>query len=106
MLGYWIGKPFWNLGLAREAAGEVVDLAFRMSNVERIDAQVRADNPGARAVLEDCGFRFERRGLVDMPMRGGAFVCERFHLDMTGWLAARLPPDADPIAAHVLRPTG
>lgn len=106
VLGYWIGKPFWNQGLAREAAGEVVDLAFRTSEVERIDAQVRADNPASRAVLEDSGFRLEGVGLVDMPLRGGAFACQRFQLDRAGWLAAQQVRDAALLGVDCLRSTG
>jgi RimJ/RimL family protein N-acetyltransferase len=106
VLGYWIGKPFWNLGLAREAVGELVDLAFRTSEVERIDAQVRVDNPASRAVLEDGGFRLEGVGLVDMPVRGGAFNCQRFQLDRAGWMAAQQVRDAALLGADCVRSAG
>ena len=38
-LGYWIGKPYWNLGYATEAAEAVVRYSFEVLGLNRIHAR-------------------------------------------------------------------
>lgn len=94
VLGYWLGKPYWGQGLMSEAAQVLTDLAFQVSEVEKIEAQVRIDNPGSRSVLVNAGFILEGQGPVDLVERGGVFVCERFGLDRDAWHARQAAPFA------------
>ncbi len=55
-IGYWIGKAFWNTGLASEAVRTLIDanpLASRS-----IFASVFQDNPASARVLTNCGFQY------------------------------------------------
>jgi RimJ/RimL family protein N-acetyltransferase len=80
MLGFWLGRPYHGRGLMSEAAGAVVDLAFKLGAVTEIHARTRVENAAGRRVLEKCGFSSQGRGPVDLPARGGVFVCERYIL--------------------------
>jgi RimJ/RimL family protein N-acetyltransferase len=40
-LGYWIGEPHWGKGYATEAAHALVDLAFRVTEINTLHASCR-----------------------------------------------------------------
>ncbi len=73
-LGYWLGRHYWGLGFATEAAGAVMDMA-RASGLSDIQAAHAIDNPASGKVLRKLGFqtsgRIENRYSVargtDMP---------------------------------------
>lgn len=54
-LGYWIGEAYWGRGLATEAARAVVDFAFEVCSVNRVQALHFARNPASGRVLEKVG---------------------------------------------------
>lgn len=54
---YWVGKPFWGLGLATTAVNFVVAFGFENLGVECINARVFAHNRRSIRVLERSGFR-------------------------------------------------
>ncbi|MBV9280263.1 MAG: GNAT family N-acetyltransferase, partial [Chloroflexi bacterium] len=58
-LGYWLGVPYWNRGYATEAAGPVLDVAFRDLSLHRVQALVFPRNLASCRVLEKVGFRAE-----------------------------------------------
>ena len=58
-LGYWIGKPYWNLGYATEAATAVVAYSFQVLKLNRIYAFHFTRNPASGRVLEKIGMRYE-----------------------------------------------
>ena len=58
-LGYWLGKPFWGLGYATEAAKKVLSFAFRDLKVASVGASWFHDNPASGRVLEKLGGRQE-----------------------------------------------
>ncbi len=70
-LGYWIGRPHWGHGFAREAALRMVDFAFGELRLQRLDATVLRHNRASIRVLEAIGFAFDRVDEVDFPARGG-----------------------------------
>nr|WP_302474282.1 bifunctional GNAT family N-acetyltransferase/(deoxy)nucleoside triphosphate pyrophosphohydrolase [Roseococcus sp. MDT2-1-1] len=55
-LGYWIGRRFWGEGLAREAAGALLDWAERELGATAFRASALTDNPASHAVLRALGF--------------------------------------------------
>ncbi len=59
-LGYWIGEPYWGIGIASEAAAAVMDWARDVLGVREVTACYFADNPASGRVLEKIGF--ERTG--------------------------------------------
>ncbi|HUF57529.1 MAG TPA: GNAT family N-acetyltransferase [Thermohalobaculum sp.] len=56
-IGYWVGVPFWGTGFASEAVGGVVDHLFRTRGIDRITAEVQAENEASLRVLGKVGFR-------------------------------------------------
>jgi RimJ/RimL family protein N-acetyltransferase len=59
-LGYWIGEPFWGMGIASEAVRQIVSSAFdRDPFLHRIMAEVFAKNLPSQKVLLKNGFYLE-----------------------------------------------
>ncbi|MBO9477010.1 GNAT family N-acetyltransferase [Shimia sp. R11_0] len=55
-IGYWIGKAFWNTGLASEAVRALI--AANPLESSTIFASVFQDNPASARVLTNCGFQY------------------------------------------------
>ena len=58
-LGYWIGKPFWNLGYATEATIAILAFGFDELRLNRIQAGHLARNPSSGRVMEKAGLILE-----------------------------------------------
>ena len=58
-LGYWIGKPFWNLGYATEATTAVLEFGFGDLQLNRISARHLVRNPSSGRVMEKAGMLLE-----------------------------------------------
>lgn len=91
-LGFWLGKPFWGRGLMTEAARELIDLTFRMTEVEVLQTYALFDNPAARQVLENCGFQLEGAGVTTRPARSNPAEVERFALTREAWMSRGFVP--------------
>jgi RimJ/RimL family protein N-acetyltransferase len=61
-LGYWIARPHWGKGYAREAVRAVLDHAIASSGMKRIVASAAVDNPASLKVLDRCGFEMTGTG--------------------------------------------
>ena len=61
-LGYWLGEPYWNRGIATAAVSGFVPWAAHTFGLQRIFAKVFETNPASARVLEKCGF--EREGVL------------------------------------------
>jgi ribosomal-protein-alanine N-acetyltransferase len=57
--GYWIGKKYARSGYMREAIEAVVHHAFVSLDLSRIEAGCLPENGPSRALLEDCGYKYE-----------------------------------------------
>jgi RimJ/RimL family protein N-acetyltransferase len=66
-MGYWLGRPFWNLGLATEAARAVLRFAFDTLDLERVFAHHFVRNPASGRVLEKIGM--VREGVLRAHVR-------------------------------------
>lgn len=87
-LGYWVGEPFWGNGYATEAAHALVDLAFRVTDIDRLAVACRVTNAGSRRVIHKCGFQFAGQGMMDSIVAGRVPV-ERYTLDRRTWVSLR-----------------
>lgn len=77
-LGYWIARPYWGLGFATEAAGQVMRIA-RALGLPRITSCHHADNPASGRVLVKLGFRPTGRVEARPSLaRGHAVPCVLF----------------------------
>lgn len=87
-LGYWIGRPYWGRGYATEAAHALVDLAFRVTPIDRLHASCRVINAASRGVIHKCGFQYAGQGMLDSASAGHVPV-ERYALDRKTWVSLR-----------------
>jgi RimJ/RimL family protein N-acetyltransferase len=55
-IGYFIGEPFWNKGIATAAVKIIVQFGFTNLGLMRIHTGVYEYNPASQRVLEKCGF--------------------------------------------------
>ena len=51
-LGYWIGKPYWNMGYATEATQAVIRYGFEVLGLQRIFAGHFTRNPASGRVMQ------------------------------------------------------
>jgi [ribosomal protein S5]-alanine N-acetyltransferase len=58
-LGYWLGKPYWNMGYCTEAARAVVAYGFEILGLHRIHASHMTRNPASGRVMQKIGMRYE-----------------------------------------------
>ncbi len=59
VLGYWIGRPYWNQGYCTEATRALVGYGFRSLGLNRVQAFHFEPNPASGRVLEKIGMRCE-----------------------------------------------
>ena len=60
-IGYFIGEPYWNKGIATAAVNLIVEYGFKVLGLVRIHTGIFEYNPASMRVLEKCGF--EREGV-------------------------------------------
>ncbi|HEX2840187.1 GNAT family N-acetyltransferase [Hyphomicrobium sp.] len=56
-IGYWIGKPWWGLGFATEAARALVRHCFTSAGFKRLTCCHFEDNPASERVIRKLGFK-------------------------------------------------
>jgi RimJ/RimL family protein N-acetyltransferase len=61
-IGYFVGEPWWNRGIATEAVGACTRHGFEALDLVRIHAAVFAWSTASMRVLEKCGY--EREGVL------------------------------------------
>ena len=71
-LGYWIGKPFWNLGYATEATNAVIAFGFDELRLNRIHAVHLTRNSSSGRVMEKAGMLLEGTARQD-TMKWGKY---------------------------------
>lgn len=70
-LGYWVRSDLCGQGIATEATRAVVEFAFYIVDLNRLDLEAAVENAASQRVAEKVGFRFE--GIK----RQGVWVGER-----------------------------
>ncbi|MBP5516197.1 MAG: GNAT family N-acetyltransferase [Bacteroidales bacterium] len=55
-VGYWIARPYWDMGICTEAMRLVVGHCFRVKGFTSLWASYFPENPASGRVLEKCGF--------------------------------------------------
>ena len=58
-IGYWIGEPYWGLGIATTAVELLTEYGFNQLGLGRIHSGVFDFNTASRRVLEKAGFKLE-----------------------------------------------
>lgn len=57
-IGYWIGKPYWGLGLIPEAVNVLLSRCFNDLALDAVWCGYYEGNTKSRRVIEKCGFKF------------------------------------------------
>jgi [ribosomal protein S5]-alanine N-acetyltransferase len=60
-IGYWLGEPFWNKGIATAAVKLLTQYGFKQLDLVRIHTGVFEYNLASMKVLEKCGY--EKAGI-------------------------------------------
>lgn len=58
-IGYWLGEPFWGMGIATKAVRLIVEYGFNNLGLVRIYTGVFDFNKASQRVLEKSGFKLE-----------------------------------------------
>jgi len=58
-IGYFLGEPFWNKGIATIAVKLITDYGFYTLGLARIHTGIYEYNPASMRVLEKCGYQRE-----------------------------------------------
>ena len=78
-VGYWIDRHLVGRGLATEAAGALVRIAFEIQKVKRVELHHSAENAPSAAVPRKLGFT------LDATMRRRAHDSDDVVRDLTTW---------------------
>jgi RimJ/RimL family protein N-acetyltransferase len=82
-VGYRLERRSWGRGIATEAAGALVDYAFRALELPRTVAVAYPENRASRRVLDKLGF------VHDGPREYKGARVDHFTLDAAAWRARR-----------------
>lgn len=70
-IGYWIGRPYWGMGLIPEAVRELIRYGFEDLALSRIWCGYFDGNVKSKRVQEKCGFKYKYTDEeVDCPLLG------------------------------------
>ena len=58
-IGYWIGEPYWNKGIATRAVKLLTEYGLDHLNYARLQTGIFEYNTSSMKVLEKCGYRLE-----------------------------------------------
>ena len=89
VLGYWIGRPYWNQGYAREAAKALVDFGFDTLGLVRIVANAMPENVASTKLLGGLGCACRGRKMQEFPARGETREVAVFELTRADYEARR-----------------
>ena len=84
-LGYLIGSPFQGRGLATEAVGHLVQLAFEELSVLLVRAEVFEGNQASIRVLEKSGLRREEGREISCEKRGVQVTKHVYSISRVEW---------------------
>lgn len=75
-IGYWIGEPFWGLGIAPQAVELLTEYGFKQLKLARIYAGVFDFNKASQRVMEKAGFKME--GIFEKSVIKNGLICDEY----------------------------
>ncbi|MCB1036338.1 MAG: GNAT family N-acetyltransferase, partial [Acidobacteria bacterium] len=69
-VGYCLAREAWGKGIAKEAVGALLELAFTALGKHRVFGFVDTENPASAGVLKALGFRLEGHLRKDSKIHG------------------------------------
>lgn len=70
LVGYWVGKPYWNQGICTEALELMLEHIRKTTNIESLISSHYFDNPASGRVMEKCGFVPTGETCIDEKLTG------------------------------------
>lgn len=71
LVGYWVGKPYWNQGICTEALQLMLDYIHKETTYKSLISSHFIDNPASGRVMEKCGFVPTGETAIDEEMEFG-----------------------------------
>lgn len=71
LVGYWIGKPYWNRGICTEALQLMLKHIRKETSYTSLIGSHYIDNPASGRVMEKCGFKPTGETAVDESLFDG-----------------------------------
>ena len=72
LAGYWVAKPYWNLGICTEALGLMLAHIRKTTDIQSLISGHFVDNPASGRVMEKCGFVPTGETVIDETQYQGA----------------------------------
>jgi ribosomal-protein-alanine N-acetyltransferase len=79
-MGYWIGKPYWGMGYATEAARALILYAFEKERFAYLTVGHFTENPASARVIAKLGFEPSGEVLRDCAARNNKARCLTYRL--------------------------
>ena len=70
LVGYWVGKPFWNQGICTDALALMIVHIHQQTNIKSLISSHFLDNPASGRVMEKCGFKPTGETCIDEGLAG------------------------------------
>ena len=80
-LGYWLGRPHWRLGYAREAVATLLEYGLVQLGLASIRAYTDPANVASQRVLLACGLMPQGEITLAQPTRQGATKAPLFRIE-------------------------
>lgn len=71
LVGYWVGKPYWNQGICTEALQLMIDYIRQETDYTSLISSHYIDNPASGRVMEKCGFVSTGETAIDETLYSG-----------------------------------
>jgi [ribosomal protein S5]-alanine N-acetyltransferase len=94
-VGYWVDRSMAGRGITPRALALVLDHAFAVMDLPRVEANIQPDNLASRRVVEKLGFRLDTLRPGHLHVAGAWRDHLRYELtrgDAAGGLLSRTPP--------------
>ena len=70
LIGYWVGRPYWNQGICTEALELMLDHVRQTTDIPSLISSHYYDNPASGRVMEKCGFLPTGETCIDEQLTG------------------------------------
>ena len=71
LVGYWVGRPYWNRGICTEALKMMIEYIKETTDIPSLISSHYVDNPASGRVMEKCGFVDTGEESIDESLFGG-----------------------------------
>ena len=83
LIGYWVGKPYWNQGICTEALELLLEHIRKTTDIKSLISSHYYDNPASGRVMEKCGFVPTGETCIDEMLTGTTKPTRVMRLELT-----------------------